>query len=89
MLDALAIRGASVSRTEEEAISTFGGCMLGIAIALGLHYLPACSRPPVTPVQVDASPDGGCAVLDEITVARLIRNPDGTALVIHCDAGPP
>jgi hypothetical protein len=82
----VAADGGIVSRAGE-ALSTFGGCVLGIGLALGLRYLPACDRPPVAPVQVDAS-DSGCAVLDDITASRLIRTADGTPLIIHCDGGP-
>ena len=57
-------------------------------ILFGL-LLSACTPSPVVPV-VEAG-DGGrspCATLDEITSSRLVRNPDGTALVVHCpDSG--
>jgi hypothetical protein len=60
-----------------------------LAILAGCEGAAACKPPLPGPVAPDATPDGGCQVDDAITKARLIRNPDGTPLVIHCDAGAP
>ena len=60
-----------------------------IALVLVLA-LVACAVPaPSPPVVPDAMTDGGCGLADKVSAARLIRNPDGNALVIPCDGGAP
>lgn len=50
----------------------------------------ACqSSLPVTPSSANGAPDSGCAVLEEIALARLIRTDAGVALAPLCDAGAP
>lgn len=60
-----------------------------LALYLAVASFGGCAPQPVGPVVPDATPDGGCQVLDEITASRLVRNPDGTALIVHCDGGTP
>jgi hypothetical protein len=52
-------------------------------------FCVACHSPP-QPSPVIIVPEGGdaadpCAIESAITRERLIRNPDGSSLVIHCD----
>lgn len=42
---------------------------------------------PIAPVIPDATIDAGCATIDKINAARLIRAPDGSALWLPCDSG--
>lgn len=79
VLVALADGGGIVS--EHHTIGAFLALYLAVAACGG------CAPQPVGPVVPDATADGGCQVLDAITASRLIRNPDGTSLVAHCDGG--
>lgn len=78
----------SVGILAQIAMGRFVWGRIAIGYILGVA-LWGCTPPLPGPVRPDASPDGGCQVLDRITTDRMIATPDGTALVIHCDAGAP
>lgn len=76
-----------------------GGCTLvrlavggGVvrAVALLIAFAADCCMPTLTPPVVpDAPYDGGCALSEAITEARLIRTDSGAPLVVPCpEAGP-
>jgi hypothetical protein len=58
--------------------------LLGLVV---LVLLGACQPAQSAPVVPDAPADGACGTYAAITASRLVRNPDGTPLVILCDAG--
>lgn len=63
------------------AVGATIGALVGAAVS--------CNPPLQGPVVPDSATDGGCAFADKVTSSRLIANPDGTPLVIPCDAGAP
>lgn len=62
---------------------------IALGMILACAILPPGCAPLPGPTVPDSAIDGGCALDDKITAARVIANPDGTPLVIHCDAGAP
>ena len=74
--------GGGLVRRALELLELLGWFGLIVAFAHGCTKLPG-------PVVPDAIPDGGCAVLDEVTADRMIATPSGAPLVVHCDAGTP
>jgi hypothetical protein len=60
------------------------------AIALVIMIAVACYRRPASsPPRITAEAGTVCDVDRAVTVTRFIRRPDGTALVVTCDAGDP
>lgn len=92
----MAIHGEIVRKTPRLRVEIVVGPLsffdvLDVAAWLGrvcliAAFLHGCAPLP-GPTVPDSATDGGCALDDRISAARIIANPDGTPLVIHCDGG--
>jgi hypothetical protein len=71
-----------------DAWAALAGLVMAVGFILACRCSMGCAQFP-GPTVPDSAIDGGCALDDKITSARVIANPDGTPLVTHCDAGAP